>query len=123
MLALHHREVVSAHNSVLEVLLGKELGPTVVREIGTVVEQPLHGSWVLSLTWWGTGVLRVGAHTICAPDGKDRRSDLGVHWLRVIVLEVLDCGREVRKEPGRSATGLTGTEKTYLVEKDVETGR
>ena len=87
--------MVTAHDSVLEVLLGQELRPAVVGKVGTVVEQPLHGSWVLSLTWGRTGVLRVGAHSVGAPDGEDGGSDLGVHGGRVVVLEVLDGRGEV----------------------------
>ena len=99
MITLHHSEVVATHDGVLEVLLGEKLGPTVVGEISTVVEKPLHGSWILSLAWGRAGVLRVRADTICAPDGEDRGSDLGVHGGRVVVLEVLNGRCEVRKEP------------------------
>lgn len=99
MITLHHCEVVTAHDSVLELLLRQELGPTVVVEVGAVVKEPLHGSWVLSLTRWWARVLRIGAHTIRAPYGKDRWCDLRIHRDRVIVLQVLDGRGEVGQEP------------------------
>jgi len=90
VITLHHREVVAAHDSILEIVLGEKLSPTVVIEISAVVEEPLHGSWVLSLTWWWARVFRVGAHAVSAPDGKNGWCNLGVHGDRVIILQVLD---------------------------------
>lgn len=65
---LHHREVISAHYSVFEVLLGKKLRPAIVIKDGAVVEQPLHGRWIFTLSWGWPRVIWVGAHSIGAPD-------------------------------------------------------
>ena len=121
MITLHHSEVVATHDGVLEVVLGEKLGPTVVGKVGTVVEEPLHGRWVLTLTWGRTGVVGVGADTVGTPDSEDGGSDFGIHGSRVVVLEVLDGRREVRKEPRGSTAGLAGAEKTYLIKEDVKT--
>jgi hypothetical protein len=99
VITLHHCEVVAAHDSVFELLLREKLSPTVIVKDSTVVKEPLHRSWVLSLTWWWARVLRVGAHTVSAPDSKNGWRDLRVHRDRVVVLQVLDGRSEVRQEP------------------------
>jgi hypothetical protein len=60
--------VVARHDTELHVLLAAELCPTVVTEVGTVVEQPGHGSRVLLLGGWGAWVTRVSGNAFTAPN-------------------------------------------------------
>lgn len=116
---LHHGEVVTSHNTVLHVLSTAKLAPTVVGEVGAVVEEPLHWRWVLILSWWWAGVTWVTGDTLTAPDGVGL--DWLDRWLWLVSGERTNGGGEVRKEPLWSLAWVTGTEETDLVEEDVET--
>lgn len=101
----HHSEVISSHNIKFHSITQK-LRPTIITKIGSVVQQPLHRSRILFLSWWRSWVIRVGADSISAPDRSCKWCFAIGEWLGLVVGQHLDGGGEMREEPARCTTRL-----------------
>lgn len=120
MRRLHHTKVVSVHDTILHVLLTTQLLPAIAAKVRPVVEQPLHGRWVLVLSWRRPRVAGVTSDAFSAPDG------VCLDWLDgalgLVVAETPDGSGEVGEEPLRGLGWVAGAEETDFVEEDVEAG-